>query len=199
MLQIVEPGNVQRNTRLLPGSREREELRVSSLDELKKEMDEVNKKNKRKSFIIKTIVLSTIAAVVLHLAFNTKSSEDTKKAFRVLMKIFKYLGYGAAAVSFVRGFKDSSASKFEIVNPGEVKKPNIEKSIEKVKIQPENIPDKEGNIKSLAVKATLDTLIESGLVSEREIKNRAKAYNFRKPDNVDKSVVKDMVRYGKKL
>lgn len=199
-MEVVEPGDVQRSTRLLPGSREKEELRVSSLDELKEEMEQANKKGKKRSLIIKAVVLSTISIVILSLALSKGSSSKSKKAFEVMKKIFRYLGYGSAAYAFINGFNKSAAGNIKITNPGEVRKPDMEKALDKLDTKNKEDSDPESrNIRSLAVTATLDTLIASGLVTPREVKNRAKAYNFRRPQNVNKDVVKDMVNYGKKL
>lgn len=195
MLKVIEPGKVQKRERLLPGSKERESIKVESLEELKKELEVENKKaNKKRKFFIKTVVLSTMASLIYSLIFKPSELEsDKKNIYSSIKKILKYLGWGITAFSLIRGFKDSKASKIEIINPGEVKKPdfNIKKEGEK--------EDTFKDIRSLTVKATLDTLLESNLITEKQLKNRAKAYSFRRPKNVDKRVLKDILKYSKKL
>lgn len=210
-MEVIEPGSVQRTERLLPGSAERRQLEVNSLQQLKDQLDHVNSKsNRRKRAINNAIIVASIASILGLVIFgqeketvleNVKSgkipgvnpgSSSAKPNSWTLKKTLRYIAMALSIGGLIRGIAKSD--KLDVIEPDGTRQ--IPKYSEREPVREQTEEDK---FRVMTVRATLDTLIASGVVSKESVKNRAKAHSFRKPDTVSKAVLKEIVKYGKSI
>lgn len=206
-MEVIEPGSVQRTERLLPGSAERRQLEVNSLQQLKDQLDQANSKsNRRKRAINNAIIVASIASILGLVIFGQEKetvldnvnsgkipgSSSAKPNSWTLRKTLRYIAMALSIGGLVRGIAKSD--KLDVIEPDGTRQ--IPKYSEREPVREQTEEDK---FRVMTVRATLDTLIASGVVSKESIKNRAKAHSFRRPDTVSKAVLKEIVKYGKSI
>ena len=206
-MEVIEPGSVQRTERLLPGSAERRRLEVNSLQQLKDQLDQANSKsNRRKRAINNAIIVASIASILGLIVFGQEKetvldnvnsgkipgSSSAKPNSWTLRKTLRYIAMALSIGGLVRGIAKSD--KLDVIEPDGTRQ--IPKYSEREPVREQTEEDK---FRVMTVRATLDTLIASGVVSKESIKNRAKAHSFRRPDTVSKAVLKEIVKYGKSI
>ena len=193
-MKVIEPSDVQKSDRLLPGSKERKIKQVESLEILKNELARANSKENIKKRSINNAIITGSILVILGLILTSKSRVEVspKKDKWTIGKILRYMAYALSLAGLARGIAVSD--KLDVIEPDGTRQ--IPDYSTKEPITEEKESDK---LRALTVRATLDVLIASGEVSPKQIKNRAKAYSFRKPADVDKVIIKEIVKYGKAI
>jgi len=181
-MKVIEPGSFQREVQLLPGSKERQDIQVESLEKLKQELKEANRAADRKTRMInRGIVISSILAILFLLLNGDKNKASKTK------KVLKKLGYALSILAFIKGVTGSS-SNLEVIEPHStsLNERNYSNSIK----------DK---LRILSVRAVMDVLIDMEMMNRNTLKNRSTALRFRSTKGSNKLIINEIDNYGRKL
>lgn len=184
-MQVIEPSSYQREQQLLPGSEEKRNKEVSSLEELKRELNEANdKENQRTRIINKAIVAGSILAVLfLLLGPKTKNPTSWSKALKIL-------GYALSIGLFIKGAAGVS-SQITVIDPeGNVEEKDVKYS--------ESPTSKRSRLIRLGVKATADVIINSNIEPKNLIKKKCLSLTTNK-DKGNSPIIKELINYGRSL
>jgi hypothetical protein len=175
-MDIIEPSSYQRETRLLPGSKERRAIESRSLESLKKELNEANLKADRKTRLVnKGIVVASFLTVAGLILTGDKEKRSKMGTF------MRYLGGIIALGAYIKGI-NSASSKLHVVEPD----------------GSQNTPTKD-SLRVSSVRAGMDILKDKGLVDPRVMKNRAKALKYRAPKGSNPVITNEIAKYGRKI
>lgn len=187
-MQVIEPASYQKEARLLPGSRERSEVEVKSLEELKKALNEANaRENSRNKIINRTIVISSIL-IALFILLGPKSPESASK----YRKALRIIGMALSIVGFIKG-TIGMTSNLEVIEPESQKLAESNYSFNYNNL---SLRDR---LRYLSVKATIDVLSKHNIEDKSLLKKRSAMLRFKAPSGVNGVVVNEIINNGKKL
>jgi hypothetical protein len=188
-MKVVEPASYQRETQLLPGSKERQEIEVASLEELKRELNESRRKDARKQRLINRGIVAGSVALAITLLLNNSSDtspKDSKKKFSI-KKAFKIFGYALSIIGFIKG---TAGINLKVIEPKE--------ELPAEKKFSDNL-SKEDHLRKLSAKAVIDVLLAHNLIDKATLKNRSTALRYRAPKGANRFLIDQIVEYGRKL
>lgn len=174
-MEVIQPGRYQREIALLPGSRERSQITVDSLEELKSklEMDQ-HKANMATRARNRAIIAISVLAVAGLLLYKHKTKYQ---------KILKTLGIILSLGSIIKAAV--SRPKFKVIEP---KSSNLSRS------ESQEVTD----LRSLAVKATVDTIMKDKLLTRKEVKDGTFNIQYNSKGKLSE-VEKELVEYGTRI
>jgi hypothetical protein len=198
-MNVVEPASYQRGSQLLPGSKERKEIEVPSLEELKRELNEANSRADRKSKLINRglVIGSVITCVGLLLGATSKDGTtkvDGKKAssFKRVLKIF---GYGLSIAAFIKGASQLSNTITVVEPDGEISQ-GSDKTYSQISDSKLSWGDR---LRRKVVKSVFGVLVSKDIVDKKTLKNRAMSLRFRSPIGANKFLINEIIENGRKL
>lgn len=200
---VVQPGDYERETQLLPGTPERKEKLVGSLEELKAQMDEDNARNNRRTRIInKAVIAASIISIIGLFVADHKIKEREKVKFNQfgemegslkkggLSEVWKFLRWIGKILSigaFLHGVHNVS-NTITVIEP---KTEEIEKKYSAIKIK----SNEKQSLRDLTVKATLDSLIQKRIISKSRVQNRIRAFKSNPNSVKNKAILNSILKY----
>jgi hypothetical protein len=182
-MEVIESAKYQREVQLLPGSQEHKNIQVETLEDLKRELNEANQKSNRRTKLINRGIVISSVLLILALILNNSRHKATK-----MKKALKVIGLSLSILAFIKGVNGSGKGGIKL----DVIEPNGDRSYS------DNL-SVEDKLRVMAVRATLDVLVEHGIVDSRTIQNRSKALRFRSPKNTNKIIINEIANYGRTI
>ena len=180
-LEEFQPEKYNKEVQLLPGSEERKAKLVKSLEELKNQMEEDNKKSNLKTRRINKFIIVSSIGIAATLLLGSKGLK--------LNKLLKTIGMILSIGSLIKGVAGVGNTYIDVIEP---KNKNLDKNYSYV---PLNKNNKYDLLRTKVVEVVMDTVLALNIMSKIEMKARVKALKYKQTSDVAKKLINEMLKY----
>lgn len=196
-IEQIQPNSYNKQINLLPGSDERKAKLVKSLEELKSQMDEDNKKADLKTRTInKYIIVTSIgiaATLLLSGKSNTRKVKDKKEnkesdIRKIIRTIFTILSIGG----MIKGISGMGNSYVEVIERNsniKVEKDKSYSSLNKLQTKKSSL------FIELCTYSVIDLILKLGIMSQTEVKSTTRVLKYKKATGITGKVIEEILGY----